>query len=138
MPRIPGTRIGVDSAGKTVYRPLIKISVELPGKDPVETDALVDSGADVTAIKADVLRALEVDVESLPLTGRETTGVAGSIQGRTCVGILRWHAWAFATEFTVITEIPTSVVGRDFFQQFAVNLSGWVMDPPTFRIERAH
>ncbi len=101
----------------------------------MDLDAVVDSGADLTTIPAGHLRALGVDVDALPVIGvAQTAGGLG--QQRMGEAILSYTKKRFADRYLVAEKLHVTILGTgDFFHEFAVNFSGWLLDPPTFRID---
>jgi hypothetical protein len=134
MPKVPGRYVGRDARDNDVYRPIIRISISVPGKRTFEADAIVDSGADFTTLRSDDLEAVGVLFESLPLHGT-AHGVAGVVEDRSCEGLVQYKKWTVCQRFSVVRNIPMAVVGReDFFKRFVVNFQGWGDDPPTMMI----
>ena len=57
MPRIEGTKVGLDGLGRMVHSPIIFVHL-LYGGLGLEVQAIVDSGADTTVIPAEVAAAV--------------------------------------------------------------------------------
>lgn len=136
MARIEGTRV---ADGR--YLPLIVVSVivRLPDGESTNTDALalVDSGADRSAIPAELLEGSGITFDDLPVSDQKGHGLGGSVEVRTVQGQLLYEDVPFvdgAIEVIAPEALPGPVLGRaDFMSVFRVAFD-WRKDPPRMHI----
>lgn len=119
-----------------IYRPLVEVVLRA-GRVRRRLTALVDSGADLSLIPAELLEDL-MPFESLARAG-QAAGV-GIAEMRSADLTLTFGGTVFATRVLVVapgTDLPFAVLGRDdFFRHFDVGFR-WSQTPPTFSIEPA-
>lgn len=135
MPRIEGTKVGVDGLGRTIYSPIVIVSL-LFGQLGLDVQAIVDSGADTTVIPAEVAAALGIEWTKLP-TGTKGLGVGGASEMRLVAMTVKYKEWKFSGPVTIAEpkHLPVVLLGRtDFFQSFVVRFH-WFKTPPEFHID---
>ena len=136
MPRLPATLVGLGPDGAPIYRPIIRLNIEI-GNRGLEYPGLVDSGADGTLVPAQAIAPLGIDFFTLP-AGPGGNGPGGGLDTRPCQGIIRWGKVVLLTEFFVAepTKGPECVLlGRsDFFRLFIPRFH-WHKEPPVFDLD---
>ncbi len=136
MPRLPAEYIGDGPDGKPIYRPIIRLTLEIGGRG-LEYPGLVDSGADGTLVPFEAVEPLGVDFKKLPL-GPGGHGPGGGLDTRPCQGVIRWGKAVLLTEFIVAepTKGPDCVLlGRaDFFKLYVPRFH-WHKNPPVFDLD---
>jgi hypothetical protein len=119
-----------------VFEPLILVTMRLNGK---ESDKLcvVDSGADGSLVSSEWLTECGVDYTKLPNPIIAQSANA-DMEIKPIIGELVYEGVVFATMFAASDPGPKNpLLGRaDFFQHFAVNFSGWMLNPPYFRADK--
>lgn len=137
MPRIEGTRIGVDGLGRTVYSPIIIVSLIRAGIG-LDVQAIVDSGADTTVIPAEVAAAVGIEWAKLP-AGAKGIGVGGSCEMRQVDMTIRYRGWKYSGPVAIAEpkHLPVVLLGRtDFFEGFVARFH-WFKAPPEFHLDPA-
>lgn len=130
MPRVEATE---ERPGYWV--PLVTVVLRLPAVTASFT-ALVDSGADMTILPAELVEAFKVPWSSIP-GGGPGQGVGGGFEIRTLSGDLSYHGVTFATSFAVAEpgHLPRPLLGRgDFFQRFVLRFN-WHKATPEFHAD---
>lgn len=139
MPRIEGTKVTED-----LWVPLLTVRVELRhlagGSASADFTALVDSGADMSLLPAELIEACGVGWDQLDVVKTPSRGVGGSLETRACNGSLSYKRWAFADGPLMVAEpgrVQMPLLGRgDFFAAFNVRFA-WHRSPPTFDVDPA-
>jgi hypothetical protein len=120
----------------SVFEPLILVTMRLNGQES-EKLCLVDSGADGSLVSSEWLAECGVGYADLqdPITAQSAND---AMEIRPVYAELVYEGVAFATMFMASDPGPKNpLLGRnDFFQHFAVNFSGWLLDPPYFRADK--
>ena len=123
--------VGV-AVGPGIYAPLVDLEDRVgPLRAPVV--ALVDSGADLTQVPANLLTSLGIDYAALPVVG-SGMGAGSSFEIRRCEAELWFERWKICDRFLVSPagNSPFAMTGRyDFFQRFTVFFD-WSRRPPIF------
>jgi predicted aspartyl protease len=138
MPRIEGTKVGIDPLGRVVYRPIVIVQLEANGLG-MQGPAIVDSGADTTMIPAEVAAGLGIDYAKLP-NGTKGKGAGGVLESRPASLTIRYQSWTLTGEVSIAEPKHLDVVllGRsDFFQRFVVRFN-WFKSPPEFHLDPAN
>lgn len=137
MPRIEGTKVYVDGQGRTIYSPIIIVSL-LYGGFGLDVQAVVDSGADSTMIPAEVVAALGVEWNKLPVGG-SAGGAGGAFAMRPAAVTIKYGHWKFSGPIMIAEpkRLPVVLLGRnDFFQNFVARFH-WFKAPPEFHLDPA-
>jgi hypothetical protein len=136
VPRVPGTHVGVGPDGTEIFRPIIVLTIEIGGRS-VQGPGLVDSGADNTLVPWEAVAPMGVDFDALP-AGPGGRGPGGSLDVRSCPGVIRWEKVVLMTQFMVAEPgkgPETVLLGRaDFFQLFIPRFH-WHKTPPVFDLD---
>ena len=136
MPRIPATKVGLGPDGAEIYRPLIVLTIEIGGRT-IRGPGLIDSGADNTLVPFAAVAPLGIEFAKLPV-GHTWSGAGGSLETRTCKGVIRWEKVTLMTEFTVAEPgkgPDTVLLGRaDFFTMFVPRFH-WHKNPAVFDLD---
>ena len=135
MPRIEGTKVGVDALGREVWSPILIVTMAI-GATAIQCPAIVDSGADVTVIPAEAVAAIGIDYRTLPV-GNVSSGAGGGFETRPLQLALSWQSWKLTGEMRIAepTRLPVVLLGRcDFFQEFVVRFH-WHKGPPEFHLD---
>jgi hypothetical protein len=124
-------------AGNDVWTPSIVVDLEYRGKT-VRSMAIVDSGADVSLVPAELLETLGISFKDLREVLRGE-GYRGSFEARQSDARLSWRGVTIS-ESTMVVEphtIPCVLLGRgDFFKRFVVTFD-WSAKPPRMRVAPA-
>ena len=137
MPRIEGTKVGVDGLGRTVYSPIVFVHL-LYGNLGLEVQAVVDSGADTTIVPAEIAAAVGVEWAQLP-PGTKGLGVGGTCEMRLVDMTIKYKDWKYSGAVTIAEpkHLPVVLLGRtDFFRYFVARFH-WFKDPPEFHLDPA-
>jgi hypothetical protein len=138
MPRIEGTKVGIDPGGRVVCRPIVIVQLEANGLG-MQGPAIVDSGADTTMVPAEVVAGLGIDYAKLS-GGTKGSGVGGPCESRPALLTIRYQSWKLTGEVAIAEPERLDVVllGRsDFFQRFVVRFN-WFKSPPEFHLDPAN
>lgn len=116
--------------GDGVYTALVDVEFRFPG-DPRTYLALIDSGADLTIISAELLPP-SIRYEDLG-EAHEGKGAGCDFEFKTCQVEAWFQKWKFASFIGVIAPDtmpePTALLGRlDFMRRFTVTFD-WSKDP---------
>ena len=137
MPAVRGRASGQRNPfdGSEIHRPIVWVTLNVPGFRPRSLPALVDSGANATTVPRASLEAIGVDVDQLPpLVSAQ--GLGGKFDQRRCDGEISWRSLPFCQAFAVVDFLPGVVLGRaDFFATFAVSFSRWNERRPIVTID---
>jgi hypothetical protein len=135
VPRIEGTKVGVDGLGREVWSPLLVVTMEVAGSR-IQGLAIVDSGADQTMVPAEAIEALGLSYGKLP-AGSAAGGAGGPFESRPLHLSISWKTWEYSGEIRVAQpkRLPVILLGRsDFFQDFVVRFT-WHKAPPEFNLD---
>jgi hypothetical protein len=140
LPRIEGTKVGVDGKGREVWSPIVVVRMSLPSASAsgpaVSGPAIVDSGADVTMIPAEAVAAIGIDWKKLP-AGTHGGGAGGQFESRPLQLTVSWQSWKTTEEIRIAEpgRLPVVLLGRcDFFRDFVVRFH-WHKAPPEFHLD---
>lgn len=136
MPRIEGTKSGVDAAGQPIYSPVLIVQVTLPGFGHASVPAVIDSGADVTIVPFEVFVGAGLEWTKLP-AGSQGLGAGGVFERRPLQAEIRYRDWLICDSVEVAQPgaLPFALLGRqDFFQKFIVRFA-WHKSPPEVIID---
>jgi len=137
VPRIEGTKIGVDGLGRTVHSPIIIVSL-LYGGLGLDVQAIVDSGADTIVIPAEIAAAVGIEWAKLP-AGTKGMGVGGTCEMRLVDMAIKYKDWKYSGLVAIAEpkHLPVVLLGRtDFFRSFVARFH-WFKEPPEFHLDPA-
>lgn len=137
MPRIEGTKVGLDGLGRMVHSPIIFVHL-LYGGLGLEVQAVVDSGADTTVIPAEIAAVVGVEWAKLP-SGTKGLGVGGACEMRLVDMTIKYKDWKYSGLVAIAEpkHLPVVLLGRtDFFRSFVARFH-WFKDPPEFHLDPA-
>lgn len=137
MPRIEGTKVGIDGLGRMVHSPIVFVHL-LYGGLGLEVQAIVDSGADTTIVPAEVAAAVGVEWAKLA-PGTKGLGVGGTCEMRLVDMAIKYKDWKYSGMVTIAEpkHLPVVLLGRtDFFRYFVARFH-WFKDPPEFHLDPA-
>jgi hypothetical protein len=130
VPRVEGTQL---QPGR--YYPAITFQLKVNGKVRRGL-GIIDSGADLTMIPAEMLIGSGIDFGKLPLQPGQNVGAGGS-HPRRCPGQIDYASMRICDEFVVAEEgtLPFAIFGReDFFTKFVVRFN-WHKSPPEVHLD---
>jgi hypothetical protein len=133
MPWIPASQF----FDADVYHPVISVTLSVPGHEPVQIPALVDTGADKTLVPAPLMPILWDDMAE---TGRTNFGIGGEADCRTCDGTLSYRGVEFVHWLTIIQadydKMPFAILGREDFLRFFRFEFDWIGTDRRFRLTK--
>ena len=135
MPRVVAQKIGQDHHGRTVFAPIVTITIQI-GPCIATRLAFIDSGADSTIVPIEFLTACKVDYKGLSGIA-SGAGAGGSFETRLLPATVKFREWVICDEIKVAAPgtLPVALLGRsDFFAKFNVRFR-WDMSPPVVDVD---
>lgn len=135
------TRFEGTETAPGLFAPLIEIELVMEADgEPVRIRALalIDSGADMSIVPAEIASAAGVEFDTLPL-GSTSIGAGGEFEVRKALAKLSSDGEVFVDGQLMVTPpgtLPGPLLGRaDFFKTFGVEFE-WSKEPPRFHVKK--